>query len=232
MEEARGKPSFCKWRAKIENAKGTENVNERIFAYGGCKFVWGGNNQEDKERRLLSQIITVTNNNSKNRQNITAGDADAKLGAPMKKRRHLEQDEALPLVCRLPAYKKWEALADKIEMVCKQRIYIKGVHGMEEKLLMAMVNNAKKKLGQLESGDHTVENAGSDRGGSGSGGGSGGGNVHGTDEKSQSLNTHPRTSNNIPPAISQMDVEGTLHANGDKELDVSLDAANCDDHFC
>ncbi len=95
-----------------------------------------------------------------------------------------------------------------------------------------MVNNAKKKLGQLESGDDTVENAGSDCGSNGGGGGGGVGNVHGTDEKSQSLNTHPRPSNNIPPAISQIDVEGTLHANEDKELDVSLDAANCDDDFC
>ena len=59
----------------------------------------------------------MTNNNSKKKQKITAGDADAKLGAPMKKRRRLEQEEALPLVCRLPAYKKWEALGDKIEMV-------------------------------------------------------------------------------------------------------------------
>ena len=91
MEEARGKPSFLKWRAKIENAKGTEDVNERTFAYGGCKFVWGGDNQEDKEKRLLNRIIIVTNNNSKKRQKITAGDADAELGAaPMKKRRRLE----------------------------------------------------------------------------------------------------------------------------------------------
>ncbi len=66
---------------------------------------------------------------------------------------------------------------------------------------------------------------------SGGGGGGGGGNVHGTDKKSQSLNTHPRPSNNIPPAISQIDFEGTLHANGDKEFDVSLDAANCDNNF-
>ncbi len=91
----------------------------------------------------------------------------------MKKRRRLEQDEALPLVCRLPAYKKWEAVGDNNEMVFKQRIYIKGVHGMEEKLLTAMVNNAKKK-----------ENAGSDCGCSGGGGGGSGGDVHGTDEKS------------------------------------------------
>jgi hypothetical protein len=106
MKEARGKPSFRKWRAKIENAKGTEDVNERTFAYGGCKFLWGGDNQVDKERQLLNRIITVTNNNSKKRQKITVGDADAELGAPMKKMRRLEKDEALPLVCRLPAYKK------------------------------------------------------------------------------------------------------------------------------
>ncbi len=80
----------------------------------------------------MNRIITVTNNNSKKRKKITVGDADAELGAPMKKRRRLEQDEALPLVCRLPAYKKWEALGNKIEMVYKKRIYIKGVHGMEE----------------------------------------------------------------------------------------------------
>ncbi len=83
-----------------------------------------------------------------------------------------------------------------------------------------MVNNAKKK-----------ENASSDRGCSGGGGGGGGGGGNGTDKKSQSSNTHPRPSNNLPPAISQIDVEGTLHANGDKELDVSLDAANCNDYF-
>ena len=65
MEEARGKPSFLRWRAKIDNAKGTEDVNERTYKYGGCKFVWGGNNQAEEERRLLIRIITVTNNNSK-----------------------------------------------------------------------------------------------------------------------------------------------------------------------
>ncbi len=65
MKEARGKPSFLKWRARIENAKGTEDINERTFAYGGCKFVWGGDNQEDEEKRLLNRIIIVTNNNSK-----------------------------------------------------------------------------------------------------------------------------------------------------------------------
>jgi hypothetical protein len=105
----------------------------------------------------------------------------------MKKRRRLEQDEALPLVCRILAYKKWEALGNNNEMVFKQRIYIKGVHEMEEKLLTAIVNNAKKK-----------ENAGSDRGCSSGGGGGGGGNIHGTDEKSRSLNTHPRPSNTFP----------------------------------
>ncbi len=77
MEEARGKPSFLKWRAKIGNATGTEDVNERTFTYGGLKFVWGGDNQEDEETRLLNQIIIVTTNNSKKRQKITAGDADA-----------------------------------------------------------------------------------------------------------------------------------------------------------
>ena len=112
MEEARGKPSFLKWRAKIANAKGTEDVNERTFTYGGWKFVWGGDNQEDEEKRLLNRIIIVTTNNCKKRQKITA-DADAELdAAPMKKRRRLERDEALPLVCRLPTYIQWEALGD------------------------------------------------------------------------------------------------------------------------
>ena len=102
MEEARGKPSFLKWRAKIGNAKGTDDDNERTFKYGGLKFVWGGDNQEVEEKRLLNRIITVTTNNSKKRQRIIAGDADAQLdAAPMKKRRRLERDEALPLVCRL-----------------------------------------------------------------------------------------------------------------------------------
>jgi len=41
-EEARGKPSFLRWRAQIENAKGTESVNERTYKYSGSKFVWGG----------------------------------------------------------------------------------------------------------------------------------------------------------------------------------------------
>ena len=82
-----------------------EDVNERTFTYGGCKFVWGGDNQEDEERWLLNQIITVINNNSKKRQKITDGDADAELGAPMKKRRRLEQEEALPLVCGLQVFK-------------------------------------------------------------------------------------------------------------------------------
>ena len=113
MEEARGKPSFLKWRAKIGNAKGTDDVNERTFKYGGFKFVWGGDNQEVEEKRLLNRIITVTTNNIKKRQRITAGDADAELdAAPMKKRRRLERDEALPLVCRLPAYIQWEGLCD------------------------------------------------------------------------------------------------------------------------
>ena len=97
MEEARGKPSFLWWRALIENAKGTEDVNERTYKYSGRKFEWGGDNQADKERRLLDRIISVTNSNKK-RQTITAGeDAYAELGAPMKKRRRLEQDEALPI---------------------------------------------------------------------------------------------------------------------------------------
>jgi hypothetical protein len=47
----------------------------------------------------------VTNSNNKKGQKLTAGDADAELGAPMKKRRHLEQEEALPLVCGLQAFK-------------------------------------------------------------------------------------------------------------------------------
>ena len=101
-------------------------------------------------------------------------------------------------------------------MLYKQRTYIKGVHGMEEKLLMAMANNSKKK-----------EKVDNDRGcmdGGGGGGGGGNGNGHGTDEKSQS-------SNNIPPAISQKDIEGTLHANEDNEFDVSLDAANCNNEI-
>jgi hypothetical protein len=147
----------------------------------------------------------------------------------MKKRRHLERKEALPLVCRLPAYKKWEALGDKIEMVYKQRTYVKGVHGMEDKLLTAMVNsNAKKKKEQLESKPlpavaemaavaaaakgaaiQYVEGGGKDadeESGSNHGGGDDG---HGTDEESKSSNPHP-PSNNNGPAISQIDVNGTL----------------------
>ncbi len=54
-------------------------------------------------------------------------------------------DEALPLVCRRRAYIQWEALGNGSEMMYKQRTYIKGVHGMEEKLLMDMANNSKKK---------------------------------------------------------------------------------------
>jgi len=38
-EEARGKPSFLRWRAQIENAKGMESVNERTYKYSGKKFV-------------------------------------------------------------------------------------------------------------------------------------------------------------------------------------------------
>ena len=57
----------------IENAKGTEDVNERTYRYSGRKFEWGGDNQSDEERRLLDQIISVTNSNKK-RQTITAGE--------------------------------------------------------------------------------------------------------------------------------------------------------------
>ena len=102
-EEARGKPSFLWWRAQIENAKGTESVIERTYKYSGSKFVWGGDNQEDEESRLLIRIISVTN---RNRKPIAGEDADAELGSPKKKRRHLERDEALPLVCNLPAFIK------------------------------------------------------------------------------------------------------------------------------
>jgi hypothetical protein len=127
MEEARGKPSFLWWRALIENAKGTEDVNERTYKYSGRKFEWGGDNQADEERRLLIRIISVTNSNKK-RQTITAGeDAYAKLGAPMKKRRRLERDEALPLVCNLPAYKKWDALGDGSKMLYKTRTYCRNI---------------------------------------------------------------------------------------------------------
>jgi hypothetical protein len=140
MEEARGKPSFRKWRAKIEKGKWMEDVEERTFKYGGYEFVWGKDNQDAKEKQLLNRIVTVTNSNNKKGQKITAGDADAELGAPMKKRRRLEREEALPLVCGLQVFKKWEALNDNIEIEYKKRFYIKGVHGMEEKLLMHMVN--------------------------------------------------------------------------------------------
>jgi hypothetical protein len=71
----------------------------------------------------------VTNNNSKKRQKIIVGDADDKLeAAPMKKRRRLERDEALPLVCRLPACIKWQALGDMSEM----EIYVKGVRASND----------------------------------------------------------------------------------------------------
>ncbi len=128
-EEARGKPSFCKRREKIEKGKWTEDVEERTFKYGGYEFIWGNNNQDAKEKLLLilNWIVTVTNNNNKKGQKKTAGDADAKLGAPMKKRRRLEQEEALPLVCGLETFKKWEALNNNIEMEYKKRFYIKGV---------------------------------------------------------------------------------------------------------
>jgi hypothetical protein len=65
VEDARGKPSFRKWRAKIEKRKGMENLEERTFQYGGYKFVWGNDNQDDEEKRLLNRIVTVTNNNLK-----------------------------------------------------------------------------------------------------------------------------------------------------------------------
>ena len=72
VEDATGKPSFRKWRAKIENAKGTENLEERTFGYGGYKFVWGDDNQDKEEKRLLNRIITVTNGNLKQKgQKIT-----------------------------------------------------------------------------------------------------------------------------------------------------------------
>jgi hypothetical protein len=54
MEEARGKPSFRKRRAKIEKGKWMEDVKERTFKYGGYEFVWGDNNQDAKEKRLLN----------------------------------------------------------------------------------------------------------------------------------------------------------------------------------
>ena len=121
----------------------------------------------------------------------------------MKKRRRLEQDEALPLVCRLPTCIKWEGLCDGSELLYKQRSYTKGVPGMEEKLLTAMANNLKKKVKV---------------GGGGGGGCGGNGNGH---EKSQSSNNIP------PPAISQIDIEGTMPAYEYNQFDVSLDAANC-----
>ncbi len=127
-----------------------EDIEKRTFKYGGYEFVWGDDNQNAKEKRLLNWIVTVTNNNNKKGQKITADDADAKLGAPMKKRRRLEQEEALPVVCRLQAFKKWEALNDNIEIEYKKRFYIKGVHGMEGKLLAHMAN-AQKKRSQVES---------------------------------------------------------------------------------
>ncbi len=67
-----------------------EDVKERTFKYGRYEFVWGDNDQDAKEKRLLSWIVTVTNNNNKKDKKITAGNADAELGAPMKKRRRLE----------------------------------------------------------------------------------------------------------------------------------------------
>ena len=182
MDEARGKPSFLRWRSKIDNAKGTEDVEERTYSYGGCKFVWGGDNQAEEERRLLSRIITVTNNNSKKREKINDGDADDKLEtAPIKTRRRLEHDEALPLVGRLPAYIKWQALGEGGRIEYKKRIYVKGVHGMEEKLMTAMANSLKIK-----------EKVRRGSGGGGGGGGSG---------KGHDAENH--TSNKIPPAINQ-----------------------------
>jgi hypothetical protein len=68
----------------------------------------------------LNRIITVMNNNNKKGQKITVGDADAKLGAPMKKRRCLEQEKALPLVCRLQAFKKWEALNENLKWIIRK----------------------------------------------------------------------------------------------------------------
>ncbi len=117
VEDARGKPSFCKWRAKIERGKGTENLEERTFQYGEYKFELGGDNQDDEEKRLLNRIVTVTNNNLKKGQKRTAGNADAEFGAPMKKRRRLERDEALPFVCDLESFHNWEALDNEKGMV-------------------------------------------------------------------------------------------------------------------
>ncbi len=42
-----------------------EDVEERTFKYGGYEFVWGEDNQDAKEKRLLNWIVTVTNNNNK-----------------------------------------------------------------------------------------------------------------------------------------------------------------------
>jgi hypothetical protein len=52
---------------KFEKGKWTEDVEERTFMYGGYEFVWGEDNQDAKETRLLNWIITVTNNNNKKR---------------------------------------------------------------------------------------------------------------------------------------------------------------------
>ncbi len=79
--------------------------------------------------------------------------------------------EALPLVRRFPAYKKWESLGKKMEMVYKQRAYVKDVHGMEDKLLMAMVNSSAKK------GTAGIKAIAS-HGGNGSGGSSGQGSSY------------------------------------------------------
>ncbi len=64
-KETRGKLSFHKWNAKIEKGKRTEDVEERTLKYGGYEFVWGDNNKDAKEKRLLNRIVTVTNNNNK-----------------------------------------------------------------------------------------------------------------------------------------------------------------------
>jgi hypothetical protein len=69
MEEARGKPSFRKWRVKIEKGKWMEDVEERTFKYGGYEFVWGNDDQDPKEKRLLNWIVTVTNNNNNKMDN-------------------------------------------------------------------------------------------------------------------------------------------------------------------
>ncbi len=87
----------------------------------------------------MNRIVTVTNNNLKKGQIRTAGDADAEFGAPMKKRRRLERDKALPFVCDLELFRNWEALDNKKGMVYGSRFYVKGVKYMEEKLLTHMV---------------------------------------------------------------------------------------------